>query len=169
MHIFDYTSADHYQSRNSAVEPTLGGKYWKSHDLTDWADISSTMDKRWISDWLCDLHRPSTNTYSSWNFIKASITQKVIGSCRTTRSNRKILRSAFLRQTVGALIRKRKKHKVTANLPRSGAPRKISPQWCCERAGISPVLHRRSLLMTWRQLGPHSQREPSVTHYTMKD
>ena len=28
--------------------------------------------------------------------------------------------------TVGAIIRKWKKHKVTANLPRSGAPRKIS-------------------------------------------
>ena len=31
--------------------------------------------------------------------------------------------------TVGAIIIKRKKHKVTANLPRSGAPRKISPRW----------------------------------------
>ena len=30
-------------------------------------------------------------------------------------------------KTVGAIIRKWKKHKVTANLPRSGAPRKISP------------------------------------------
>ena len=30
--------------------------------------------------------------------------------------------------TVGAIIRKWKKHKVTANLPRSGAPRKISPR-----------------------------------------
>ena len=29
--------------------------------------------------------------------------------------------------TVGAIIRKWKKHKVTAKLPRSGAPRKISP------------------------------------------
>ena len=30
--------------------------------------------------------------------------------------------------TVGAIIRKWKKYKVTANLPRSGAPRKISPR-----------------------------------------
>ena len=30
--------------------------------------------------------------------------------------------------TVGVIIRKWKKHKVTANLPRSGAPRKISPR-----------------------------------------
>ena len=29
--------------------------------------------------------------------------------------------------TVGAIIRKWKKHKVTANLPRYGPPRKISP------------------------------------------
>ena len=29
--------------------------------------------------------------------------------------------------TVGAIIRKWKKHKFTANLPRSGAPRKMSP------------------------------------------
>ena len=30
--------------------------------------------------------------------------------------------------TVGAIIRKWKKHKVTANLPQSDAPRKISPR-----------------------------------------
>ena len=30
--------------------------------------------------------------------------------------------------TVGAIIRKGKKHKITANLPPSGAPRKISPR-----------------------------------------
>ena len=31
--------------------------------------------------------------------------------------------------TVGTIIRKWKKHKVTTNLPRSGAQRKISPWW----------------------------------------
>ena len=31
--------------------------------------------------------------------------------------------------TVGAIIRKWKKHKVTANLPQSGAPRKMSTSW----------------------------------------
>ena len=30
--------------------------------------------------------------------------------------------------TVGAIIRKWKKHKITVNLPRSGAPCKISPR-----------------------------------------
>ena len=53
--------------------------------------------------------------------------------------------------TVGAILRKWKKHKVTANLPQSGAPRKIYALWDInddERSGISPVLHRRSLLIT---------------------
>ena len=38
--------------------------------------------------------------------------------------------------TVGAIIRKWKKHKVTANLPRSGAPCKISPR------GISIMMRK---------------------------
>ena len=38
--------------------------------------------------------------------------------------------------TVGAIIRKWEKHKVTANLPRSGAPRKISPR------GISMMMRK---------------------------
>ena len=38
--------------------------------------------------------------------------------------------------TVGAIIRKWKKHKVTANLPQSGAPRKISPR------GISMMMRK---------------------------
>ena len=40
--------------------------------------------------------------------------------------------------TVGAIIRKWKKHKFTANLPRSGAPRKISPR------GISMMMRKVS-------------------------
>ncbi len=36
--------------------------------------------------------------------------------------------------TVGAIIRKRKKHKVTVNLPRTGAPCKISPR------GVSMIM-----------------------------
>ena len=38
--------------------------------------------------------------------------------------------------TVGAIIRKWKKHKVTANLPRSGAPHKILPR------GISMMMRK---------------------------
>ena len=38
--------------------------------------------------------------------------------------------------TVGAIIRKWKNHKVTANLPRSGAPRKIAP------CGISMMMRK---------------------------
>ena len=40
--------------------------------------------------------------------------------------------------TVGAIIRKWKKHKVTASLPRSGAPHKFSPR------GISMMMRRGS-------------------------
>ncbi len=36
--------------------------------------------------------------------------------------------------TVGAIIRKWKKHKITVNLPRSGAPGKISPR------GVSMIM-----------------------------
>ena len=39
-------------------------------------------------------------------------------------------------KTVGAIIRKWKKHKVTANLSRSGAPRKITP------SGISMMMRK---------------------------
>ncbi len=53
--------------------------------------------------------------------------------------------------TVGAIIRKFKKHKITVNLPRSGAPYKISPRG---RWGIIPELHGRILSMISRQLGP---------------
>ena len=38
--------------------------------------------------------------------------------------------------TVGAIIRKWKNHKVTANLPRSGLPHKISP------CGISMMMRK---------------------------
>ena len=47
--------------------------------------------------------------------------------------------------TVGAIIRKWKKHKVNANLPRSGAPRKISPH---------------GILMMMRKV----RDQPSTTH-----
>ena len=43
--------------------------------------------------------------------------------------------------------------------------RLVEYQWWWKRPVISPVLLRRSFLMTWRQLGPQSRREPSVTHY----
>ncbi len=42
--------------------------------------------------------------------------------------------------TVGAIIRKRKKHKITVNLPRSGAPCKISPR------GVSMIMRTTRIL-----------------------
>ena len=74
--------------------------------------------------------------------------------------------------TVGAIIRNWKKHKVTVNLPRSGAPRKILPRgisMMMRKVRDQPSTTQEDLLMTWRQLGPQSQREPSVKHYTVKD
>ena len=66
--------------------------------------------------------------------------------------------------TVGAIIRKWKKHKVISlGLGLHARFHLVGYHWWWERSGISPVLHRRSLLMTWRQLGPQSRREPSVT------
>ncbi len=45
--------------------------------------------------------------------------------------------------TVGAIIRKWKKHKITVNLPRTGAPCKISPHL----AAAHPAAAARSLLL----------------------
>ena len=49
---------------------------------------------------------------------------------------KKISKQLGEKLTVGAIIRKWKKHKVTTNLPRSGDPRKISPR------GISMMMRK---------------------------
>ena len=49
---------------------------------------------------------------------------------------KKISKQLGEKLTVGAIIRKWKKHKVTANLPQSGAPRKTSP------CGISMMMRK---------------------------
>ncbi|KAJ8261001.1 hypothetical protein COCON_G00167240 [Conger conger] len=49
---------------------------------------------------------------------------------------KKISKQLGEKLTVGAIIRKWKKHKVTTNLPRSGAPRKILPR------GISMIMRK---------------------------
>ncbi len=63
--------------------------------------------------------------------------------------------------TVGAIIRKWKKHKIMANVPRSGDPCKISPREVSmitrtvkSRTTRNPELHGRILSMISRQLGP---------------
>ncbi len=58
--------------------------------------------------------------------------------------------------TVGAIIRKWKKHKTPVYVPQTGAPWKISLvefQWS-EQWGISPELHGRILSGILRKLGP---------------
>ncbi len=74
--------------------------------------------------------------------------------------------------TAGAIICKWKKHKITVNLPQSGAPCNISPRgvsWSRDRWGISPELNSRILSMISRQLGALSPRKQLVTHYAVKD
>ncbi len=68
----------------------------------------------------------------------------------------------------GTIIHKWKKHKITVNLPQSGA-HLVEFQWSWEQRGISPELHGRILSMISRQLGPQSQRKQLVTHYAVKD
>ncbi len=74
--------------------------------------------------------------------------------------------------TAGTIIRKWKKHKITVNLPQSGAPCNISPRgvsWSRDRWGISPELNSRILSMISRQLRVLSPRKQLVTHYAVKD
>ena len=67
--------------------------------------------------------------------------------------------------TVGAIIRKWKKHKVTTNLPRSGAPRKILPR------GISMMMRKvREPSTTQEELVETTvMKRTIITHYTVKD
>ena len=97
--------------------------------------------------------------------LSKDIRETIVDLHKAGMGYKKISKQLGEKLTVGAIIRKWKKHKVTANLPRSGAPRKISPRDINEdeRSEISPVLHRRSLSMTWRQLGPVTKRTISNT------
>ena len=54
------------------------------------------------------------------------IREKIIDLHKAGMGNKKISKQLGEKLTVGAIIRKWKQHKVTVNLPRSGAPCKIS-------------------------------------------
>ena len=64
------------------------------------------------------------------------IRDKIVDLHKAGMGYKKISRQLGEKLTVGAIIRKWKKHKVTANHPRSGAPRKISP------CGISMIMRK---------------------------
>ena len=54
---------------------------------------------------------------------------------------------------VGAIIRKWKKHKVTANLPRSGVPRKISPRGMMRKVRDQPSTTQEELVNDLKEVG----------------
>ena len=64
------------------------------------------------------------------------IRNKIVDLLKAGMGYKKISKQLGEKLTVGAIIRKWKKHKVTPNLPRSGAPRKVSPR------GISMMMRK---------------------------
>ena len=74
--------------------------------------------------------------------------------------------------TVGAVIRKWKKFKMTVNHPRSGAPCKISPcgaSMIMRKGRDQPRTTRQDLVNDVKRAGTQSQRKPLVTHYAVMD
>ena len=76
--------------------------------------------------------------------------------------------------TVGlfeSIIRKWKKHKVTANLPRSGAPCKISPRgisMMMRKVRNQPSTTQEELVNDLKAVGTTVTKR-TITHYTVKD
>ncbi|KAK3539173.1 hypothetical protein QTP86_027608, partial [Hemibagrus guttatus] len=73
------------------------------------------------------------------------------------------------KSTVGAIIRKWKTYKTTDNLPRSGAPRKISPRgvkMITRTVSKNPRTTRGDLVNDLQRAGT---KVTSVTHYTARD
>ena len=69
--------------------------------------------------------------------LSKDIRDKIVGLHKAAMGYKKIRKELGEKlTTVGAIIRKWKKHKVTANLPRSGATWKISPR------GISMMMRK---------------------------
>ncbi len=73
--------------------------------------------------------------------------------------------------TVGAIIHKWKKHKITVNLPRTGTPSKIAWfQWSWERWRINPELHGEDLANDLKAAGTIvTKKTIGNTHYAVKD
>jgi transposase len=74
--------------------------------------------------------------------------------------------------TVGAIIRKWKKFKMTVNQPRAGAPCKISPRGASmimRKVRDKPRTTRQDLVNDLKRAGKENQRKPLVTHYAVMD
>ena len=68
--------------------------------------------------------------------LSKNIRDKIVDLHKAGMGYKKISKLGEKLTTVGAIIKKWKKHKVTANLPWSGAPHKISPR------GISMMMRK---------------------------
>ena len=68
--------------------------------------------------------------------LSENIGDKIVDQHKAGMGYKKISKQLGETLTVGAITRKWKKHKVTANLPRSGAPCKILPR------GISMMMRK---------------------------
>ncbi len=76
------------------------------------------------------------------------------------------------KSTVGAIIRKWKTYKTTDNLPRSGAPRKISPRgvkMITRTVSKNPRTTRGDLVNDLQRAGTKVTKLPSVTHCVARD
>ncbi len=61
--------------------------------------------------------------------LSKDVRDKILDLHAAGMGNKTILKQLGMKETtVGAIIRKWKKHKITVNLPRTGAPCKISPR-----------------------------------------
>ena len=80
---------------------------------------------------------PNFSTMGKTKELSKDIRDKIVDLHKAGMGYKKISKQLGEKLTsVGAIIRKWKKHKVTANLPRSGAPCKISPR------GISMMMRK---------------------------
>ena len=83
--------------------------------------------------WFFNPVRADFPTFPPWgktNELSKDIRDKIVDLHKAGMGYKKISKQLGEKlTTVGAIIRKWKKHKVTTNLPRSGLPRKILASW----------------------------------------
>ena len=78
----------------------------------------------------CPHNQSHSNVYTmgKTKVLSKDIRDKIVDLHKAGMGYKKISKQLGEKLRTGAIIRKSKKHKVTSNLPQSGAPRKISPR-----------------------------------------